>query len=45
MNEIDSNAAIPLQAVKLLALYLSNPHDKVADEFIKRREEIECVVK
>ncbi|OMO83193.1 Coatomer, epsilon subunit [Corchorus capsularis] len=28
INEIDSNAATPLQAVKLLALYLSNPHDK-----------------
>ncbi|MBA0828202.1 hypothetical protein Goarm_012909 [Gossypium armourianum] len=29
INEIDSAAATPLQAVKLLALYLSNPHDKV----------------
>ncbi|MBA0648259.1 hypothetical protein Goklo_016019, partial [Gossypium klotzschianum] len=28
INEIDSAAATPLQAVKLLALYLSNPHDK-----------------
>ncbi|PPD66245.1 hypothetical protein GOBAR_DD36881 [Gossypium barbadense] len=28
INEIDSSAATPLQAVKLLALYLSNPHDK-----------------
>ncbi|OMO69591.1 Coatomer, epsilon subunit [Corchorus olitorius] len=28
INEIDSNAATPLHAVKLLALYLSNPHDK-----------------
>ncbi|OMO73737.1 Coatomer, epsilon subunit [Corchorus olitorius] len=28
IDEIDSNAATPLQAVKLLALYLSNPHDK-----------------
>ena len=29
INEIDSSASTPLQAVKLLALYLSNPHDKV----------------
>ncbi|KAL4274036.1 hypothetical protein GQ457_13G018980 [Hibiscus cannabinus] len=28
INEIDSSAATPLQAVKLLAQYLSNPHDK-----------------
>ncbi|XP_022716496.1 coatomer subunit epsilon-1-like [Durio zibethinus] len=28
INEIDSSAPTPLQAVKLLALYLSNPHDK-----------------
>ncbi|KAE8710985.1 Coatomer subunit epsilon-2 [Hibiscus syriacus] len=28
ISEIDSSAATPLQAVKLLALYLSNPHDK-----------------
>ncbi|TYJ46194.1 hypothetical protein E1A91_A02G104400v1 [Gossypium mustelinum] len=28
INEIDSAATTPLQAVKLLALYLSNPHDK-----------------
>ncbi|XWS17981.1 hypothetical protein CRYUN_Cryun32bG0003100 [Craigia yunnanensis] len=28
INEIDDSAATPLQAVKLLALYLSNPHDK-----------------
>ncbi|EOY25601.1 Coatomer epsilon subunit isoform 1 [Theobroma cacao] len=28
INEIDSSAATPLQAVKLLALYLSNPHEK-----------------
>ncbi|KAA3489457.1 coatomer subunit epsilon-1 isoform X1 [Gossypium australe] len=28
INEIDASAATPLQAVKLLALYLSNPHDK-----------------
>ncbi|GLT35630.1 hypothetical protein SLA2020_100660 [Shorea laevis] len=28
INEIDSSAATPLQAVKLLALYLSSPHDK-----------------
>ncbi|KAE8695527.1 Coatomer subunit epsilon-2 [Hibiscus syriacus] len=28
INEIDSAAATPLQAVKLLAQYLSNPHDK-----------------
>ncbi|KAE8658892.1 Coatomer subunit epsilon-2 [Hibiscus syriacus] len=28
INEIDSSAATPLQAVKLLAKYLANPHDK-----------------
>ncbi|KAK8551059.1 hypothetical protein V6N12_039728 [Hibiscus sabdariffa] len=28
ISEIDSSAATPLQAVKLLALYLSNPQDK-----------------
>ncbi|KAL4308198.1 hypothetical protein GQ457_01G024820 [Hibiscus cannabinus] len=28
INEIDSSAATPLQAVKLLAQYLSNPHEK-----------------
>ncbi|CAA2968867.1 coatomer subunit epsilon-1 [Olea europaea subsp. europaea] len=28
INEIDSSAATPLQAVKLLALYLSNPNNK-----------------
>ncbi|CAK9147461.1 unnamed protein product [Ilex paraguariensis] len=28
INEIDSSAATPLQAVKLLALYLSNPENK-----------------
>ncbi|KAE8655314.1 Coatomer subunit epsilon-1 [Hibiscus syriacus] len=28
ISEIDSSAATPLQAVKLLALYLSNPRDK-----------------
>ncbi|XWS11493.1 hypothetical protein CRYUN_Cryun37aG0003100 [Craigia yunnanensis] len=28
INEIDDSAASSLQAVKLLALYLSNPHDK-----------------
>ncbi|KAB1222920.1 Coatomer subunit epsilon-1 [Morella rubra] len=30
INEIDSSAATPLQAVKLLALYHSNPDDKEA---------------
>lgn len=29
INEIDSSAATPLQAVKLLALYLAGPENKV----------------
>ena len=29
INEIDDSAATPLQAVKLLALYLSSPANKV----------------
>lgn len=29
INEIDSSAATPLQAVKLLALYLASPGNKV----------------
>ena len=30
ISEIDSSAATPLQAVKLLALYLSSPNNKVS---------------
>lgn len=35
INEIDSSAATPLQAVKLLALYLSGPENKV--NFLRSR--------
>nr|GFC00359.1 coatomer subunit epsilon-1-like [Tanacetum cinerariifolium] len=34
VNEIDSSAATPLQAVKLLALYLLSPDNKVKFRYI-----------
>ena len=38
ISEIDESAATPLQAVKLLAMYLSTPQNKVITALIRVHE-------